>query len=190
MTSAIQIQQVHKRFGAVQALSGIDLEVALGEFFGLLGPNGAGKTTAFNMISGLYTPSSGAIILDGQDIAGLARTDPVLAATVLECSRKPPAPVGQAGFDAFGHVPEVHLPEQDAWYALLYLGRRDCEPGGLRPLLAGATSDVSVLVTPEPLRPGAVVEFAADYEALVRAVTSPYVAVEYVRDASAAEGDI
>ena len=75
-------------------------------------------------------------------------------------------------------------PSEDAHYALLYLGRRDCEPGGLRPLLegaylAGATSDVSVLITPEPLAPGDLVSFAVDYDALVRAVTSPFVAKEY-----------
>ena len=69
---------------------------------------------------------------------------------------------------------------------MVALGRRDMELGGLRPLLpgayiAGATSDVSMLITPEPLRPGDEVRIAVDYDALVRAVTSPYVTVEYVR---------
>jgi predicted amino acid racemase len=110
----------------------------------------------------------------------------VLTAAVIECYHKPPAPEGPGGLDAFGHVPEVRLPAEDAWYALLAIGRRDIEPDGLRPLLggaylAGATSDVSVLITPEPLRPGDEVAFAVDYDALVRAVTSPFVAVEAVR---------
>ena len=122
--------------------------------------------------------------VSGTGIEGLTRTDPVLTAVVLECGRKPPAPPGAAGLDAFGHVPDVRLPEQDAHYALLYLGRRDCEPGGLRPLLegaylAGATSDVSVLITAKPLAPGDLVSFAVDYDALVRAVTSPFVVKEY-----------
>ena len=109
----------------------------------------------------------------------------MLTAVVLECYRKPPAPQGPGGLYAFGHVPEVDLPDDDAWYAMLAVGRRDMEPGGLRPLLpgsylAGATSDVSVLVTPAPLRPGDHVLFAVDYDALVRAVTSPFVAKEYV----------
>ncbi len=117
-------------------------------------------------------------------LAGLERTDPVLTAIVLECARKPPAPAGAAGRDAFGHVPDVRLPEEDAYYALLNVGRRDCEPGGLRPLLpgaylAGATSDVSVLITPRPLHAGDAVSFAVDYDALVRACTSPFVAKEY-----------
>jgi predicted amino acid racemase len=129
-------------------------------------------------------PMYGHDFVSGRGIAGLRRTDPVLVASVLECSRKPPAPEGPGGLDAFGHVPDVQLPGEDAWYALVALGRRDMEPGGLRPLLdgaylAGATSDVCVLVTPQPLRPGDDVCFAADYEALVRAVTSPFVAVEY-----------
>jgi ornithine racemase len=130
-------------------------------------------------------PIYGYDFVSGAGISGLERTDPTLTARVLECYRKPPAPVGTGGLDAFGHVPEVHLPDHDAWYALLDLGRRDIEPRGLRPLLpgaylAGATSDVGVLITPEPVRPGDEVEFAVDYDALVRAVTSPFVTKEYV----------
>ena len=129
-------------------------------------------------------PIYGHDFVSGCGITGLRRTDPVLTAAVLECYRKPPAPEGPGGLDAFGHVPEVHLPDEDAWYAMVALGRRDMEPDGLRPLLpgaylAGATSDVCILITPEPLRPGDDVRFAVDYDALVRAVTSPYVAVEF-----------
>ena len=147
-------------------------------------------------------PIYGYDFVSGVGIAGLERTDPVLTATVLECYRKPPAPRGPGGRDAFGHVPEADLPDHDAWHALLALGRRDMEPQGLRPLLpgaylAGATSDVSVLITPEPLRPGDEVRFAVDYDALVRAVTSPFVIKEYVdgggsaerRDSASPEGD-
>src|SRR5512140_2401852 len=68
MTPAIQIQQVHKRFGAVQALCGIDLEVAPGEFFGLLGPNGAGKTTLINILAGLARADSGSVRVMGHDV--------------------------------------------------------------------------------------------------------------------------
>ena len=130
-------------------------------------------------------PMYGYDFVSGAGLDGVQRTDPVLTAVVLECYRKPPAPSGERGCDAFGHVPDVDLPDGDANYALLHLGRRDCEPGGLRPLLpgsylAGATSDVSVLITREPLRPGDRVSFAVDYDALVRAVTSPFVAKEFV----------
>jgi len=68
MTPAIQIQQVHKRFGAVQALCGIDLEVPPGEFFGLLGPNGAGKTTLINILAGLVRADSGSVRVLGHDV--------------------------------------------------------------------------------------------------------------------------
>ena len=68
MTPAIQIQQLHKRFGAVQALAGIDLDVAPGEFFGLLGPNGAGKTTLINVLAGLARADSGSVRVMGYDV--------------------------------------------------------------------------------------------------------------------------
>ena len=130
-------------------------------------------------------PLYGYDFVSGRSLAGLERFDPVLTAVVLESLRKPPAPPGSGGFDAFGHVPDVDLPDTDAEYALLNIGRRDCEPGGLRPLLpgaylAGATSDVSVLITDQPLHPGDHVAFAVDYDALVRAMTSPFVAKEFI----------
>ena len=130
-------------------------------------------------------PIYGHDFVSGRGIAGMERTDPTLTAVVLECHRRPPAPEGPGGLDAFGHVPDVNLPDEDAWYSLLYLGRRDMEPRGLRPLLpgafiAGATSDVTVLITPDRLLPGDEVRFAVDYDALVRAVTSPYVSAEFV----------
>ena len=68
MTPAIEIQQVHKRFGAVQALDGIDLTVAPGEFFGLLGPNGAGKTTLINILAGLARADRGSLRIMGHDV--------------------------------------------------------------------------------------------------------------------------
>ena len=53
MNPAIEIRKVEKRYGELQALGGVDLEVEQGEFFGLLGPNGAGKTTLISIIAGL-----------------------------------------------------------------------------------------------------------------------------------------
>jgi predicted amino acid racemase len=130
-------------------------------------------------------PLYGYDFVSGASLPGLERHDPLLTAVVLECYRKPPPPAGATGCDALGHVPQVDLPADDAWYALLNLGRRDCEPGGLRPLeegarLAGATSDVAVLIVAEPLAPGDTVDFAVDYDALVRAVTSPFVVKRFV----------
>jgi ABC-2 type transport system ATP-binding protein len=68
MTPAIHIKQVAKRYGALQALGGVDLEVAQGEFFGLLGPNGAGKTTLISSLAGLVRPDSGTLAVMGHDV--------------------------------------------------------------------------------------------------------------------------
>ncbi len=53
MVAAIEIRGLVKRYGALQALAGVDLEIPRGEFFGLLGPNGAGKTTLISILAGL-----------------------------------------------------------------------------------------------------------------------------------------
>jgi ABC-2 type transport system ATP-binding protein len=68
MTPAIKIEQVHKHFGALHALNGIDLTIAQGEFFALLGPNGAGKSTLINLLAGLLLPSSGTLSVMGFDV--------------------------------------------------------------------------------------------------------------------------
>ena len=59
MIPAIQVEQVVKRYGGLQALAGVSLEVPQGEFFGLLGPNGAGKTTLISILAGLIIATSG-----------------------------------------------------------------------------------------------------------------------------------
>ena len=65
--AAISIKQVHKHFGALKALNGIDLRIEQGEFFGLLGPNGAGKSTLINLMAGLLKPTQGNISVMGYD---------------------------------------------------------------------------------------------------------------------------
>ncbi|MDX9707867.1 MAG: ABC transporter ATP-binding protein, partial [Azospira sp.] len=68
MGTAIAIEQVEKRFGALRALAGISLEIAEGEFFGLLGPNGAGKTTLISCLAGLVRPDAGRLSVLGHDV--------------------------------------------------------------------------------------------------------------------------
>src|SRR5690606_24607983 len=80
----LSVKGVNKRFGGLQALSDVGLEIRRGQIYGLIGPNGAGKTTFFNVITGLYTPDSGSFELEGEAYeptavhkvaqAGIART--------------------------------------------------------------------------------------------------------------------
>jgi ABC-2 type transport system ATP-binding protein len=65
---AIEISNVRKQFGSLQAINGIDLTIRQGEFFALLGPNGAGKSTLINLMAGLLKPSSGYIRVMGHDV--------------------------------------------------------------------------------------------------------------------------
>ena len=83
-TSLLQIEQVSKRFGGLQALSDVKLTIYPNQIVGLIGPNGAGKTTLFNVITGLYQAESGRFSLSGKSYspsaphrvaqAGIART--------------------------------------------------------------------------------------------------------------------
>ncbi len=85
MTETIlKVANVSKRFGGLQALSDVGIEIQRGQVYGLIGPNGAGKTTFFNVLTGLYTPDTGSFELAGQSYtptavhqvakAGIART--------------------------------------------------------------------------------------------------------------------
>jgi spermidine/putrescine transport system ATP-binding protein len=67
----IQLRGIHKHFGDYHALRGIDLEIRQGEFFSLLGPSGCGKTTLLRTIAGFEAPSSGSLLIDGRDMAGV-----------------------------------------------------------------------------------------------------------------------
>ena len=67
----LELQQLSLDFGGLRALSDLDLQVDEGEVVSLIGPNGAGKTSVFNVITGLYEPTSGAVCFDGKSLAGL-----------------------------------------------------------------------------------------------------------------------
>lgn len=67
-TPAVRINGMHKHFGALHALKGIDLTIEQGEFFGLLGPNGAGKSTLINILAGLIKPTAGDASVMGFDV--------------------------------------------------------------------------------------------------------------------------
>ena len=67
----IRVENLHKHFGGFHAVDGATLEIAEGSITGLIGPNGAGKTTLFNVIAGVLPPTSGKVIMKGEDITGL-----------------------------------------------------------------------------------------------------------------------
>ncbi|MFB6671457.1 ABC transporter ATP-binding protein [Streptomyces sp. NPDC056390] len=65
---AIRLQSLRKSFGRTEAVAGVDLEIADGEFFSMLGPSGSGKTTVLRMIAGFEAPTAGTIVLAGVDV--------------------------------------------------------------------------------------------------------------------------
>ena len=67
----LDIRDLHKSFGGVQALAGVNMAVTEGEIVSVIGPNGAGKTSFFNVVTGLYPPDSGEILFEGESIVGL-----------------------------------------------------------------------------------------------------------------------
>ncbi len=75
MTVSVDLQEISKTFGEVQAVDGVTLSIRDGEFFSMLGPSGSGKTTCLRMIAGFEVPTSGRIILHGNDVSGLAPYD-------------------------------------------------------------------------------------------------------------------
>ena len=72
MSAQLEIRDVSKSFGGVQAVTTVSLDVQQGEFLSVIGPNGAGKTSLLNMISGFYHPDSGRIVLEGTDVTDFA----------------------------------------------------------------------------------------------------------------------
>lgn len=70
--NVLEVKDLSISFGGLKAVQNVSFNLKRGELLGLIGPNGAGKTTLFNMLSGVYTPTSGEILLDGEKINGLS----------------------------------------------------------------------------------------------------------------------
>src|SRR3954452_139986 len=67
----LELHGVSKSFGGLRVISELDLEVSEGEIVSVIGPNGAGKTTLFNLVTGVYPPDEGDVLLDGRSLVGL-----------------------------------------------------------------------------------------------------------------------
>lgn len=71
----LEVKNLGISFGGLRAVDEFSVTIEKGELYGLIGPNGAGKTTVFNMLTGVYKPSNGVIMLDGQNITGKSTID-------------------------------------------------------------------------------------------------------------------
>ncbi|WP_040950459.1 ABC transporter ATP-binding protein [Gorillibacterium massiliense] len=67
----LDVRQASRHFGGIRALTDVSMRLRTGELVGLIGPNGAGKTTLFNLLTGVYEPSEGTIILNGESVGGM-----------------------------------------------------------------------------------------------------------------------
>ncbi len=138
MKPAIKINNIHKHFGDLHALKGIDLTIEQGEFFALLGPNGAGKSTLISILAGLIKPSAGAISVMGFDVVSQYQKARQLLGIVPQ----------ELVFDPFFNVREMlrfqagyfgHGPENDDWVdeVLEGLGLADKAHTNMRKLSGG-----------------------------------------------------
>ncbi len=75
MTPMLEVKNLSISFGGLKAVDGFEVFIKKGSLYGLIGPNGAGKTTVFNLLTGVYRPDTGKIVLDGDDITGQKTID-------------------------------------------------------------------------------------------------------------------
>lgn len=142
--TAIEIRQLSKRYQSLQALDGVSLSVAEGEFFGLLGPNGAGKTTLISIIAGLVRADSGSVQIHGHDVG----------ADYRQARKKLGVVPQELVFDPFFTVRETlrmqsgyyGLTKNDAWIdeILHHLGLSDKANANMRALSGGMKRRVLV----------------------------------------------
>jgi branched-chain amino acid transport system ATP-binding protein len=135
----LQVQDVTKRFGGLQALTDVTFDLPEGQILGLIGPNGAGKTTLFNVINGVYAPNKGKIIFRDEDITGkpsyevarrgLARAHQVVR-PLHDLTVRENVMVG-ACFGREGHSLAAAVQKADAALAQVGLAARADQPSGL-----------------------------------------------------------
>jgi branched-chain amino acid transport system ATP-binding protein len=136
----LQVKDVTKRFGGLQALTDVTFDLPEGQILGLIGPNGAGKTTLFNVINGVYPPEQGQVIFRGEDITrlpsyevarrGLARAHQVVR-PLTDLSVRENVMVG-ACFGREGHgLRAAHRLADEALTQVALLDRADQPSGNL-----------------------------------------------------------
>jgi putative spermidine/putrescine transport system ATP-binding protein len=160
--SAISLSCLRKSFGAIEAVAGVDLDIADGEFFSMLGPSGSGKTTVLRMIAGFELPTAGTVMLSGRDVTRVAPFDRDVNTVFQDYALFPHMTV-QQNVEYGLRVRKVHNPERrlraEAALATVRLhGFGDRKPeqlsGGQRQRVALARALVNrprVLLLDEPL---------------------------------------
>jgi ABC-2 type transport system ATP-binding protein len=153
----VTVHELSKRFGTVDAVSGLTFSVEPGAVTGFLGPNGSGKTTTLRMILGLVTPSAGEALINGHRFAELARPARVVGA-VLEAQGFHPARTARAHLRVYAAA--IGVPDAAVEHALGTVGLADAGGRpvgeyslGMRQRLALAVAllgDPQVLVLDEP----------------------------------------
>lgn len=128
MNAVLKVDKISIEFGGLKAVADFSLTLSEGELVGLIGPNGAGKTTVFNMLTGVYLPTSGSIALDGRSLVkvpphqinrrGIARTFQNIRLfkemTVLEnVLISHHARIGYSILNGFLHLPAFHRKEKE-----------------------------------------------------------------------------
>ena len=160
--SAVRLEGVIKRFGDVEAVAGVDLDIADGEFFSMLGPSGSGKTTTLRMIAGFEQPTEGRVLLQGRDVTGVPPFDRDVNTVFQDYALFPHMTVGDnVGYGlVVRKVPKRERQERVARALRMvrlegYEGRRPAQlSGGQRQRVALARALVnrpSVLLLDEPL---------------------------------------
>jgi len=137
--AALQVREVVKSYGRVTALDGVSLHVEPGELVVLLGPNGAGKSTLFQLLSGLFTPDAGAILIEGRDmrresVAALAAIGVVFQQPTLDLEL---TVIANLRFHARLHGMPAALREQRIEQELVRLGLSEVGKSSCRNLSGG-----------------------------------------------------
>jgi putative spermidine/putrescine transport system ATP-binding protein len=160
--SAVRLEGLVKRYGEVEAVAGVDLDIADGEFFSMLGPSGSGKTTTLRMIAGFEQPSEGRVLLQGRDVTGVPPFDRDVNTVFQDYALFPHMSVGDnVGYGlVVSKVPKRERDERVREALRMvrldgYEGRRSAQlSGGQRQRVALARALVnrpSVLLLDEPL---------------------------------------
>lgn len=163
----LETKALTKTFGALIAVDNVDLTVEKGRIYSIIGPNGAGKTTLFNMLAGVYAPTSGTVTFQGKDITslkvfershvGIGRSYQVTSIfselTVRENVRLAVQSRGKNNFSMFRRFSELREVEEKTTAILSEMGLREIEgqKAGTIPHGSQRSLEVAIALATEPI---------------------------------------